>query len=137
MANSGLSLCFDRRTIQSLPLMREVSKIYLIFDGGREKYRYTSVFSPPVTFGDSPLIRGGLGALHHFKLLDKLEFVGLFGKCIVIPRRGGVPPPMGRATVPTSRYVKEGRKTLLCGFIEPPGSCRGNNGPGSVHSRCR
>ena len=29
-------------------------------DGGREKHRYTSVFSPPVTFGDSPLVRGGL-----------------------------------------------------------------------------
>ena len=44
---------------ESLPLMREVAKIYLIFDGGRETIRANSLPQSRCS-RDSPLVRGGL-----------------------------------------------------------------------------
>ena len=44
---------------ESLPLMREVAKIYLIFDGGREPRRENSLPQSACS-ADSPLVRGGL-----------------------------------------------------------------------------
>ena len=42
--------------------MREVARSA----GGREKASNTSIFSPPVTYGDSPLVRGGQGIVPQF-----------------------------------------------------------------------
>ena len=44
---------------ESLPLMREVAKIYLILDGGRETSRENSL-PQSASLADSPLVRGGL-----------------------------------------------------------------------------
>ena len=44
---------------ESLPLMREVAKIYLIFDGGRETSKINSLPQSACS-ADSPLVRGGL-----------------------------------------------------------------------------
>ena len=51
----------SRRRQKSLPLMREVAKIYLIFAGGRETNRESSLPQSACS-ADSPLIRGGLSA---------------------------------------------------------------------------
>ena len=67
--NSDLSYSFKFAVHQSLPLTREVARSA----GGREKQELSTIFSPPVSSADSPLVRGGqLGAA--IKRSDKLEF---------------------------------------------------------------
>ncbi len=56
---------------QSLPLMREVAKPKVLTEGEKflhffvNSLHFRNFFSPPVSFADSPLVRGGREALLH------------------------------------------------------------------------
>ena len=58
--NFSLSSCCTGAGAPCLPLTREVPRR----GGGREIRCDSLLFSPPVSFADSPLVRGGLGAVH-------------------------------------------------------------------------